>query len=314
MRRKTTLYAVFIIFFTAALTVTDAHAWSWQRKEDAPKVSEKSYEELVRKNLRLREELSSLAEEYGEIKEMRRLLVEKIKALQQTRDAFTEERRFLEADLAGQKKKFFELEVLLKERDSETTERINSDLNAKYARKISELEKSLKAAEDKTLKSERDKDQLEEKLEGELKTAAGRRREEAARIKALKADKERLAAEAKKAERVQEKMAKNEKLRKEELVKERLNMHYNLAVAFDMHGMYGDAEREYLKCLKIDPLDAGVHYNLGILYDDKLNQDNKAMIYYKNFLRLRPKGEDAIQVREWLLNVEQAQRIGTEIR
>ena len=96
--------------------------------------------------------------------------------------------------------------------------------------------------------------------------------------------------------------------------KERLDMHYNLAVVYDMGGLYEDAKREYLKCLKIDPKDAGVHYNLGILYDDKLNNNRKAEYHYRQFLRYRSMGDDAMQVRKWLTSIELEERLGKEAR
>ncbi len=96
--------------------------------------------------------------------------------------------------------------------------------------------------------------------------------------------------------------------------KERLNMHYNIAVVYDKNGMYKDAEREYLKCLDIDPNDPGVHYNLGILYDDKLNMGNKAKAHYKKYLEIVPKGENTYKVRQWLTDIELETRLGAEAR
>lgn len=91
--------------------------------------------------------------------------------------------------------------------------------------------------------------------------------------------------------------------------KQRLDMHFNLAVAYDKTGMYKEEEREYLECLRIDPNDANVHYNLGILYDDKFNDNLKAIKYYKKYLQLRPTGGDAEQVRQWIMYAEQQQRL-----
>ena len=96
--------------------------------------------------------------------------------------------------------------------------------------------------------------------------------------------------------------------------KERLDMHFNLAVIYEKARLYKDAEREYLKCLKIDSTDAGVYYNLGILYDDKLNSNHKALVNYNKYLELRPKGEKPHLVREWITNIELEQRIGPETR
>ena len=101
---------------------------------------------------------------------------------------------------------------------------------------------------------------------------------------------------------------------KVKLNRERLEMHYNLAVVYEKNGMYSDAEREYLKCLKIDPKDPGVHYNLGILYDDKLNKNSKAMDHYWKFLTYRPMGDTAERVRDWITKLELEKRLGKELR
>jgi len=74
------------------------------------------------------------------------------------------------------------------------------------------------------------------------------------------------------------------------------------------------AEREYLKCLRIDPDDSAVHYNLGILYDDKLNDDRKAEQHYRKYLELKPMGENPMQVRQWLIDIQLEKRLGEETR
>ncbi len=98
------------------------------------------------------------------------------------------------------------------------------------------------------------------------------------------------------------------------LDRERVDMHFNLAVVYEKNGLYRDAEREYLKCLWIDPKDAGVHYNIGILYDDKLNRNGQAMYHYRKFLSLRPMGETAERVRDWITKLELENRLGKEMR
>ena len=86
-------------------------------------------------------------------------------------------------------------------------------------------------------------------------------------------------------------------------------MHFNLAVTYDKTKMYKAEEREYMECLRIDPHDANVHYNLGILYDDKLKNDAKAIKHYQKYLQLRPIGEDSEQVKEWIMHAEQQERL-----
>ena len=75
---------------------------------------------------------------------------------------------------------------------------------------------------------------------------------------------------------------------------------FNLAVLFDRQGRYEEAERYYHRCLDLLPEDASTHFNLGILYDDKLRRPRKAMHHYKRFLELDPESPDAERVRSWL--------------
>jgi len=86
--------------------------------------------------------------------------------------------------------------------------------------------------------------------------------------------------------------------------KEQRDMHYNMGVLFQQEGRFKDAEKEYLRAMRIDPSDPDVHYNLGVLYDDSLDSDSRAAVHYKVYLRLKPSAADAKQVREWLTDIE----------
>jgi len=86
--------------------------------------------------------------------------------------------------------------------------------------------------------------------------------------------------------------------------KEKLDMHYNMAAVYAREGKYDEAEQEYLHALRLDPTDADVHYNLGILYDDELKSSAKAAVHYRRYLKLNPHGPDADQVRDWLMKLE----------
>jgi tetratricopeptide (TPR) repeat protein len=86
--------------------------------------------------------------------------------------------------------------------------------------------------------------------------------------------------------------------------REKRDMHFNMASVYARDGEYREAETEYLRALRIDPGDADAHYNLGILYDDHLDQKRKAALYYKRYLKLRPDATDVDQVKAWLLNIE----------
>jgi tetratricopeptide (TPR) repeat protein len=69
-------------------------------------------------------------------------------------------------------------------------------------------------------------------------------------------------------------------------------------------GRYRDAEEAYLKALEESPNDPDVHYNLGILYDDHLKNDEKAALHYRKYLKLNPYGQDVDQVKSWLMQLE----------
>ncbi len=82
---------------------------------------------------------------------------------------------------------------------------------------------------------------------------------------------------------------------------EQANMHYNMGCVYKAGRLYNKAESELLSALKLNPDDPAVHYNLGVLYDDDLNDKGKARKHYNEFLKLAPDDPDAAKVQEWLL-------------
>ncbi len=123
-------------------------------------------------------------------------------------------------------------------------------------------------------------------------------------LQTLKVELERREHRLEKAERVAEVL---ERARVEVMQagdREKLNMHYNMAAVYAREGKFAEAEREYLQALRIDPTDADVHYNLGILYDDELKQPEKATVHYRRYLQLTPHGPDADRVRNWLMKLD----------
>jgi tetratricopeptide (TPR) repeat protein len=74
---------------------------------------------------------------------------------------------------------------------------------------------------------------------------------------------------------------------------------------FFREGEYKAAEEVYLEVLQLyDSADAC--YNLGLIYDKKLNQKQQAIEYYQRFLVLDPASPDAGQVRQW---IQQARKV-----
>jgi tetratricopeptide (TPR) repeat protein len=82
------------------------------------------------------------------------------------------------------------------------------------------------------------------------------------------------------------------------------DLHYNMAQVYSREGRFKDAEKEYLEALKLDPTDADVHYNLGVLYDDELKNKRQAAVHYRRYLKLRPDAPDVDTVRNWLMRLE----------
>jgi tetratricopeptide (TPR) repeat protein len=81
---------------------------------------------------------------------------------------------------------------------------------------------------------------------------------------------------------------------------ERFALAYNLGNIYKAARQYTRAETEFLKALKMNPDDAALHYNLGILYDDNLDNGQKARQHYERFLELAPNDPDAPNVVMWL--------------
>ena len=86
--------------------------------------------------------------------------------------------------------------------------------------------------------------------------------------------------------------------------KEKLTLAYNIGCIYKAGRQYSKAEAEFLKALKYAPDDPGVHYNLGVLYDDNLGDSKKARHHYQRFLSLAPNDTDAPKVIQWLSELQ----------
>jgi tetratricopeptide (TPR) repeat protein len=81
---------------------------------------------------------------------------------------------------------------------------------------------------------------------------------------------------------------------------DRVTFLYNLGVAYTYAGLYDSAARMYEKVLELKPDDASTHYNLGILYEEHLNQLKRGIKHYNTFLALSNDAEKNRVVRDWL--------------
>lgn len=82
--------------------------------------------------------------------------------------------------------------------------------------------------------------------------------------------------------------------------RERFALAYNLGTIYKAARQYERAESQFLKAAEMNPDDAALHYNLGILYDDNLNKPKKARQHYERFLELAPNDPDVPNVVKWL--------------
>ena len=67
-------------------------------------------------------------------------------------------------------------------------------------------------------------------------------------------------------------------------------------------GDYDKSENAYLQAIVASPGYVNTYINLGILYDDFLNDNEKALSYYKKYLELG--GERKAEVNKWIMDIE----------
>ncbi|MFC1667330.1 tetratricopeptide repeat protein [Candidatus Omnitrophota bacterium] len=90
-----------------------------------------------------------------------------------------------------------------------------------------------------------------------------------------------------------------------QLVKETAEMHYNLGVFYTKEKKYERAISEFAKTLEIDPENIYAHFNLGYIYAEHLVDREKAVEYFRHFLRRAKRGDkDADWVRKYILTWE----------
>jgi len=300
--------------------------------------SELNIQEQKKKNLDLLDDLKKLKEDRRGDFENQRLEFQKQMALvKKSLDEAQEEKRRLSGDLKKLEKDFEGAAAELEDKNLELAAREQI-----YEEKIKEIlsdkemtELHMKELEERAFKAETKLTKTQEALESEVAKATL----QASQIVVLKDAKVEMEKklvryidrlmQGKPEEQKIKASSGNKKRGGSNLVlempveevssqtnikKTKLDMHYNLALVYDKRGMYKEEEREYHKCLKINPRDANVHYNLAILYDDKLNKNKKAITHYEKFLELRPIGEEAQNVKTWILRAEQEDRLGVQGR
>ncbi|MDP8235438.1 MAG: tetratricopeptide repeat protein [Candidatus Erginobacter occultus] len=72
------------------------------------------------------------------------------------------------------------------------------------------------------------------------------------------------------------------------------------ARVFSRQGDYRQAVEMYQKALVLEPDNADIYLQLGVIYDDNLKDKQLAAAYYREFLRRDPDSEMEDRVRGWL--------------
>ena len=128
-----------------------------------------------------------------------------------------------------------------------------------------------------------------------------------AEIRALRGEREALRERVMALEQARERAAEKEAALRTELEqaiaatrRDRVTLAYNLGCVYKATEQYERAEREFLRALQYAPDDAASHFNLGILYDDHLEDRAKARKHYERFLELAPDDPDVPRVIQWL--------------
>lgn len=96
--------------------------------------------------------------------------------------------------------------------------------------------------------------------------------------------------------------------------KEDAKFYYNTALECQQTGDYKEALNNYEKALELDPLDPDIHYNIAILYDENLGENNKAAYHYRKYLELNPGAEDKSTVIHWIDEAEREASWGNNLQ
>lgn len=262
--KKAIFLAVFFLIFSL-------ECWGQEKKpavgiktENKPAVSpslteniEASLKNALAENLKVTAENENLKKQLGELQNY-------VRALGYLNDNLRGENAALSAkagDAESVKKKIAELENNL---DLLGKENIQMQEKAKvYSRSLKELSK--------------DNASMKQKLQANFLERENRQNK--IKLIQLQARADRAAAEISK--------VVNEK---EVLSRECAVLCYNLGYMLFKAHEYKKAAEEFKRSLELNPLNADACYNLGVIYDEYLEDDATAILYYQKYLELVPAG------------------------
>ncbi len=82
-------------------------------------------------------------------------------------------------------------------------------------------------------------------------------------------------------------------------------LHYQLAIDAYNDGKYERAIQHFEKALLFDPKEAEIYLNLGAIYDDYVQNKEKAVFYYNKFIELSKDPEKTEKVMQWIQSAQE---------
>lgn len=211
----------------------------------------------------------------------------------------------IEKENAANKQRIAELEA--EKQKAVSAMQAAEEERASLSRQLSALQGGQQDRKDTVAKLLKHVPEMEQRIEELSRAVKEKDGELAARekeIQALKNEMEKREYRLSKSERMTQAIERTRDDVKQVEDRDRRDMHYNMATVYAKENRPQDAEREYLKALRIDADDADTHYNLGILYDQQFADQQRAAMHYRKYLSLSPDSPDAELVKEWLLKLE----------
>jgi tetratricopeptide (TPR) repeat protein len=85
-----------------------------------------------------------------------------------------------------------------------------------------------------------------------------------------------------------------------ELYSRNADIHYNLGVIYLKKEKYAQAAEQFRRAVIINRHDADAYYNLGVLYESFLSDPERALKYYKKYLKYSRDKADKQLVKKWI--------------
>jgi len=226
----------------------------------------------LKENRQIREELLATGAGLDQVKVQNNILVNQIRQLQQEAEQIKRDRKNeaseydrLVAELKEEKRKLSEERKQIKAIENASAEKVIAIKK--------ENDQLLKVLDHAILESERDE---YKKLLDEAQSASERAVQELAQVK-----------------------TENQRLRYDVG-----NQYYTIGNIFFEKRQYDEAIKRYKKAVEIDKSDSWSHHNLGIIYDYYLQDHERALYHYGQYLKLKPIKEVTDEIRERVLQLE----------